>query len=271
QQIDIVCTPNHRFHIKHRKTGAWRTYTAAEYQSDQLQPQAGHFVGGTLRYTQDQHIAIAAFQADGHIMKLGRGGIEWSFAKRRKIDRLLGALNRLGLPVKLANKYGNPDGRITLRDVPEWLKDKKQFGDWILQLDKESFDFLAEEVWFWDAYYAGRTMFTNNCRSDADWVQIMTVLSGRRAKMRKTQTSAGNDHWWVDAVDRDCSMTTNFTRSRVPYRGYVYCVTMPKDTIIVRYNGRVLITGNSQNFPKRKNADIREQIRAQEGWWLLSV
>lgn len=28
---------------------------------------------------------------------------------------------------------------------------------------------------------------------------------------------------------------------------------------------------NAQNYPKRKNADIREQIKAEEGWWLLSV
>lgn len=38
--------------------------------------------------------------------------------------------------------------------------------------------------------------------------------------------------------------------ARVPFSGKVYCVTMPKDSIIIRRKGKVMITRQCQNFPK---------------------
>lgn len=40
---------------------------------------------------------------------------------------------------------------------------------------------------------------------------------------------------------------------------------MPQGTLIVRHNGRVVITGNSQNYPKRKHREVRRVVEAPEG------
>lgn len=47
----------------------------------------------------------------------------------------------------------------------------------------------------------------------------------------------------------------------VPYRGEVYCVSVPTTYIVVRHNGKVTITGQSQNFPKH----LRKLIIPQPG------
>lgn len=44
----------------------------------------------------------------------------------------------------------------------------------------------------------------------------------------------------------DRTHTDRFTKKYQKYDGYIYCVTMPWSTVIVRRNGRVAITGQSQ-------------------------
>jgi len=54
-----------------------------------------------------------------------------------------------------------------------------------------------------------------------------------------------------------------------PYVGYVYCATVPSGLLVVRRNGKVLVTGNSENLPARGASDDA-QAKRQSGQQLYS-
>jgi hypothetical protein len=122
----------------------------------------------------------------------------------------------------------------------------------------------------WDGCHKIRSMYSSSIKKNSDWAQIITILSNRRAKIREYMPPSGNTNWQVDASSENYSMTSNRVVEEVPYSGWVYCVTMPLSTIIVRRNGKVAITGNCQNFPKLKPTPklakaMREMIAAKPG------
>lgn len=54
----------------------------------------------------------------------------------------------------------------------------------------------------------------------------------------------------LDTSDsRNYSLTTNHTKTLVPYNGYVYCVSVPSSYLVIRRKQCVSITGNCQQIP----------------------
>lgn len=70
---------------------------------------------------------------------------------------------------------------------------------------------------------------------------------------------------YQDAEALPYSWTTNRIRERVPWSGTVYCVGVPSSYIIVRRNGKVAITGQTQNWRKR----LRRIVRPRPGHLFL--
>jgi len=264
QQIDLLVTADHNCVLQQRRTGAWKTFAASAYPQDWKQFHAGDYVGGAVHYRESQLILMAAFQADGYVVKAPRlksPRIEFSFSKARKIARLSAALIAEGI-IYTEHPKIMPHGKDQVRfriHVPDWLASWKFFDARILQMDQESFRFFAEEVWKWDGCFAKRTMYASACPTNTDWVQILSILTGRRGKIRVYNGSV-SPSYQVDAVDAAYSMTTNSAVEPVPYKGRVNCVTMPKGTVIVRRNGRVAITGQSQNFPS--HGDLAKKMKS---------
>lgn len=260
KQIDFVCTPDHRCMLFSRTDNHIET-TAQNYISDKKQYCAGMYVGGKLSFTSEQITLICALQADGSLQgytnKKGNyvfSGIDFGFHKQRKIERLEEALIATQIPYKL---YDRADGSkrfwVYREDVPTWLLDKKVFSDWILELDRRTLDFFVSEVNFWDGCYKNDSQYSSSIKENADWVQIAFALSGRRAKIREysnEKTTCTN--YQVDIIHRPYSWTTGFQVEQVPHNDKVYCVTMPQDTVIVRHNGKITITHQCQNFPKKQ-------------------
>lgn len=254
QQIDLLMTPDHNCLLRDRDD-SWKVVKAEEYPEDHMQLSAGRYVGGQVHLGQEEVTLIAALQADGSVTQWG--SYDFSFQKRRKIDRFKAALDAKGIRYKQYDrKSGAKRFYIYREDIPDWWKDRKRFGPWLLSLDRETFDLMADEVWFWDGCWNRKSMFASAIKENTDWVQILTTLSGRRAKVRKYVSEGGSESWQVDASSKDYSMTTNRALERVPYDGRVYCVTMPLGTCIVRYNGRVHITCQCQNLPKKQDKEL---------------
>ena len=254
KQIDLLMTPDHNCLLKDRENN-WKVVKAADYPEDHLQISAGRYVGGQVHLSQAEVTLIAALQADGSVTQWG--SYDFSFQKQRKIDRFKAALDAKGISYKQYDrKSGGKRFYIFREDVPDWWRDRKYFGPWLLSFDRETLDLMADEVWFWDGCWGKKSMFASALHTNADWVQILTTLSGRRAKVRQYVSSGGSLSWQVDATYKDHSMTTNRTVERVPYVGRVYCVTMPLGTCVVRYHGRVHVTCQCQNLPKKQDKEI---------------
>ena len=255
EQIDLLVTPDHRCLLENRKTKNIYSFDAQEYPEDYKQYNAGIYVGGNLSFRLSQLVLIAAFQADGHLRKQD-GILEFCFHKERKINRLKENLNLEGISFKeRAKSKKRPNDTvisISRESIPEWLIDKKYWGNWILDLNSESFKFLAEEIFLWDGLYVRKTNYSSSVKSNTDFVQILQVLNNRRAKIREYKYGPNKDksNWQIDVANTNYCGTTNRELIEIPYNSTVYCITMPKSTVIVRRNGRVAITNQCQNMPR---------------------
>ena len=263
--IDIISTPDHNFYLTNRKTGKLKKVNAVGYPTEYQQPQAGMYKGGDGILRESQVALICALQADGCIKGAGKPHIAWGFRKKRKINRLLWALDAEGLSYKITkNEKG---ARVRLYNVPEWLKGKKQFGPWLLDMNRETLDYFTKEVFNWDGLNTRKSEYSNNDKISVDWVQILFTLSNRRANYRQSITSAGNVHNYCCLGTNSYSLTTNLNKEYVTYSGYVYCAEMPLGTLIVRHNNKVAVVGNCQNIPKRGPGKwVRNQYIPYHDW-----
>jgi len=258
QQIDLLVTPDHECLLQSRKSKKFIKVTAEKYLRDARQYAAGIFVGGDVRMSEAKIALLCALQADGSVTR--HGHYDFSLWKKRKRDRLLWALREAG--VVFTEKYGKArkigKNRTRLRvtvnhnNIPEWWKDRKLF-DWsFLALDRASLNILATEVFFWDGCWNRRSMYSSNEKSNADIVQAILCLSGKRAKIRPYHNGNPNAavNWQVDVSNKKFSHTSMARNEQLEYDGKVYCVTVPTGNIVVRRNGVVAITGNSPNQVK---------------------
>lgn len=271
--FDVLCTRNHGFYTRSQYFPDYRRVSAEELPNDDQIPQAGYYSGSdNLRPT--QVTLIAAFQADAEYREKTEKSIIWEFAYQRKQDRLRAALLGEQIPFKESpcRPEKGPNYRkffVTRKDVPDWLADKKHYGPWLLDYDQTTLQLFADEVWLWDGSSTTSNDFCTGNDQDADWVQILLTLTGRAAtKRQRASTTSGTK--FITARRYSYCCTNNHVKDDVDYSGHVYCATMPKDTLIVRYNGRSTVVSNSQNFPRRRNGHVRNMIRVPKGFVFLA-
>jgi uracil-DNA glycosylase family 4 len=258
QFIDILCTPDHRCFVENL-SGVPREVPAECYPKGKfVQPQAGSYAGGTVHLADWQVVLIAAFQADAHVMTGGQ--IDWGFTKQRKAARLRAALDAAGVQYRYSvGAKGRLRVYVPKQPAIDWLREWRHFGPQLLDLDAESFRKLEEEVYYWDGNHATRSSYSSSIKSNADWVQILGILSGRRCKLRLYQGHGERkDNWQVDATDVGHSRVSNRTVEQLDKEVDVYCVSMPEDTCIIRYNGRVAFIYNCQNLPKAREGSLKK-------------
>lgn len=257
--LDIISTPNHRFPTIDRVNGGTKFKEASCYPKDRLQICSGLNRSGKTKMRQSQIILLCALQGDGSINS--SGGIDWGFYKKRKYDNLIGALDCEGISYTIGkSKSKGYRVYVSAKGIPEWLKGRK-FFDWdILDYDQKSLEFFCDEIWKWDGDFTREATWVSACKKNADVVQAALNLCGRRANIVEMSGKTCKKYYTVNVSRRQVFSTANHTKTEVPYKGEVYCYTMPKGTLIVRYNGKTLVAGNCQNFPKRKFQYIRGVI-----------
>lgn len=259
--IDSLTTPDHRCLVINRNTGEEQVYSAAEYPEDHIQLHAAHYPGGKGLPLTDQEIRfLVAAQADG---SWHDSGLDFSFYRDRKVQRFT---ELFGLTPS-ENKSQSPTGGTRYRfRVPtshpltlvakKYLGREKEFGAWAFDLSRAQMDVFLEELDYWDGLFTRRgesVTYTTISKKSADMVQALYSLSGVRARVvpYKAAGHRENQTWRVQAPrHRAHSYTTNRTQTKVPYKGKVYCVSVPSSFILVRRNGVTMITGQCQQWPR---------------------
>lgn len=249
---DFLLTDEHNCYVINPITTKFERVKAKNYPSNKYRHQvcAGKYIKGNISYNEAQIILIAALQADGtYNTKIPL--IEYRFKKPRKINRLRQALKSLDL-IYTEGKVLFEYSSFTLRhdEIPDWLKNKKTFGNWILNLDYKSLLLLRKELGFWDGDWSNEELgksprYNTIVKINADWAQIIFILTNRKAILSKYKTPKGQPYYKVGSSQTNYFETRSTTSSIKKYDGKVYCVTMPEGTIIIRRNGKVMITGNS--------------------------
>jgi hypothetical protein len=199
-------------------------------------------------------------QADGHYTK-NEGDLKLGFKKQRKIDRCREILKKCGIKF---NEYVFSSGArgfyIQKSQLPiEARRFNKVFGAEVLRYDLPAF---IEEISFWDGFKQADSFIEySTCNKiNAEWVQTAAHLCGYSVRIVERDW---REHGWAlsyrvyirkhsktQVKDSDCNY--------VPFKGRVYCPEVSTGFFLVRYNGRISITGNSgsgfqpHNLPRTK-------------------
>lgn len=226
-----------------------------------------------------ERLAIA-FQADGSYNNYGKAvsysdkgsfsssetSICFSFSKQRKQDRLLLILKDLdlipsittenqpsGANVKLRTQYRI--ARIPCKAVSKRLIDVFCLAD----MTKDYALSFLQEVVEWDGYRDpnGTSLYySSTVKSNVDFVQAVAVLAGYKTNQtvqHDDRKDSFNDVYRLFMSDNIVSGAIFKVKNKIvtrTYSGKVYCVTMPKGTVITRYNGQVSVSGNCSMIPE---------------------
>lgn len=264
EHIDMLVTPNHRCLLRSRKSDQWLEVPAEDFRHDHHHINAGNYWGGVTHLSSAWVIWLSAMITSGHY---DADSLAVSFVLRepRKFSRLTTALNFLGVTYVVQREAHHSISDIPIRveqtgndaflqKTRSILGPNRCLGPWLLDCDRISLDMFAEEFFFWGGSWSSKKQFTSTNKANADWVQILWILSGMRARLqpRSQPKSPDSVSYVVDSPIRDCdySLTTNFTMEKVPWNDKVYCVSVPSEFIVIRRNGKVAITGNSKTADK---------------------
>lgn len=254
EHIDLAVTQDHKCLLQRRRTGKWWFSDAIDYPEDNIQYNAGMYVGGDgVALSDDEIRYLIAVQADGCIYTK-RGFVRLTFRKQRKIERLRELLIRLG--------WFHKEKRFDARDVTDFLVqderacalvlkyfgDGKIFGSWVLNLSRAQIDVFLGEVYYWDGVASRQNQYASVIKQNVDWVSTLETLSGYRTTAAQCVNSVGCKYYEARRSIKAYSMTTNVQRSPMDC-DVVYCCKVPTSAILVRRNGKTCITGQCQNIP----------------------
>ena len=275
---DLCVTPDHRLLIE-RRSGRREDVQAHAYvpHGERYLLHAGQFTFGATAWTADALTLLCAAQADGWWQTSG-----WCFGltKSRKIERLTGALTRLGLEFSTTQKtephpFKPGQERTQVRfyvhrcplgdQIHALLGPAKVYGAWLLDFTRAAVERFIDELVFWDGNFTRGGEFFSSDRRNADWIQAVLALAGRRSMLYAYTGSPlqTRPNWQVRFQPRTRSTTTTTTTTRAAWDALVYCVTVPTAYVVVRRNGCVVIAGNCQNWPKADKKKGRPNLRSQ--------
>lgn len=288
RNIDLLVTPEHRLLLGTR-TGVWNDVLACNFVEDRKMWLAGEcYTFGSEKYSAAWIAFLCAAQADGH---WNTSGWTFGFTRERKIQRMRWLLRELNLCwTEGTDLFDNPFQPGTRRqrtifyilkndvgdDIHARLGDEKVFGPWLLHFHRGAVEMFLYEIMLWDGSFTRRDCYSSSQKVNADWIQLLFTLTGRRAYLRdytgsELQTKI---NWQIDVSAKVHTWTTNTETSVVPWDGKVYCISVPSSYIVVRRNGKTMVVGQCQNWSKRAGGgteNLREMIEAPEGYTLIGA
>jgi ribonucleotide reductase beta subunit family protein with ferritin-like domain len=253
QRYNLAVTPNHRMvRLNMRENGRFETKLAEDISLHNYKaPVAGYTKGNRYReFTPLDRFRIA-YQADGTISNGGNvteNGIMYKFYlnKERKIDRLL----------KIAEdgnfKFTKKESEDSFFNIYIWVDERidKNF-DWI-KLDEISLEWgleFLEELTYWDgSRSADLKRYSNTNKKAINKVMGVASICGVRVGVDKSYTTGFKEYWTLNFIDTDYVSGRSIKKTKEPYSGKIYCVTVPSSYIIVKYSDKIAVSGNSQSY-----------------------
>lgn len=256
-------TEGHDLVIKSKSTRTGRIITKKEKVEDskfnqwKYIPNSGIGTGSNENELTPMEQLLVALQADGTIDTKRKGEIsgnqvlKFGLSKERKIDRLKKILAEAGIEYNLSEK-DNRDMYHFYVKLDNTLPFDKDF-DWV-DLSTVSYTWavsFVEEIIHWDGSAPSdrESFFWSTTNKKAfDKVQAVMSLAGIKFKSKEKvdnrKDSYKNMHTLRFWMDTNHIQTQSLDKIEYQYDDMVGCVTMPKGTIITRYNDNVSITGN---------------------------
>lgn len=250
--VDLLVTDKHGLCFWHRKTHAYGECTAADFhrQSNVTMLCSAEDGAAPLDgFTDDDLRLLVWIVADGHIEG---PSVRFHLKKPRKIERLKALLDRMGIryTVGAVSKRGTVKIRTAGADSERVLRGlvggEKCLPPWLYGVNGAQAACVLQEYEATDGstWGVGRGgVFYSADTRNVDILQALCVKAGRRSTMAQNQDRT----WRLNASLKPGVFFARGRSSVVPYRGTVWCVSVPNGTLIVRRNGRVTVTQNTHD------------------------
>jgi hypothetical protein len=260
-KYDLLVTPNHR--VVQQITRNNKSYLKIR-EASKVQPgvhKSDFLRGAEFKSDNSDEILTPfdrlriAFQADGSYTTNSSNSIRFSFAKQRKIDRLLSIVNDCGFTSKVYNlskneKYPEHSDRVEIHVKVDADLFKKDFF-WVSQHPSASYaqDFI-EEVSYWDGTRRSKKRFKIDSTdlSVIEVVERMVLHAGygsKKVSVVDDRSEKFSDVHTLHILTTPIIGGQSVSKKTVLYKGTVHCVTVPTGMILVRRKGCVAVSGNS--------------------------
>jgi DNA polymerase I-like protein with 3'-5' exonuclease and polymerase domains len=251
--IDLLVTENHNCLLETK--GVFSNFRADQFptKNGHKQHMAAVWNGAnTLTLPERDIVTSVAVQADG--TKRTCHYRIW-VSRPRKIERAKALVTHTDS--YFCEKKGSQTAfLVPLSATPLLLPgpDKVFDRNKLLQLSLEQRLFFLHELLLWDGTGSlgkGKATYATTNKVNAEIVQEIATLTGVKALMSpKPQPGNRKVLHLVYLSLKTVTTTETMLVTKQPYTGHTYCVTMPAGTLVVRRNGKVAITSQSQQEPR---------------------
>ena len=251
---ESVVTPNHRcVGLDTRNNNKLVIQTAEEISfHNKSIPVAGKLRNGNTRALTNLERLAIAYQADGTILNpqsnQGAGtGYRFHFSRPDKIQRLTTLLTEIGVEY---SQYLCGDG-TTRFDIPRQHLCLVKDLTWVdfTSIDAGWCREFIDELMNWDGSRSADTLrYMTTNQQCYDTVVALGTMAGYRCGVYKAETSVGKPAWTVNFVDKPYVSGRTIEKTLEPYAGYVYSVGVPSTMLVVRYNDKVTVSGNTWTY-----------------------
>lgn len=255
QWCSVRMTPNHVQPLFYHKSHMIRDKYISDvrFSDSNSLVVAGKGVGLKDVLSAVDRLAIAS-QADGSIQSINQNYVHWSIQlkKQRKINRFIDLCTSGNIPfTEISARSGY---RRFTYDLP--LTTSKILSTHFNLLDfsyNGARDFIDELV-RWDGYITDSYIqYISTVKENCDFVSAVACLGGYSARQRvqiDNRKATYKDCYKVFMYDKVLSgcQRIKLTVKSVPFDGFVYCVKVPSQKIVVRSGGFVFVTGNCHSL-----------------------
>lgn len=259
QRLSMLVTPEHRLLVDSRKgNGLWKRETILA--KDLLGKHTTKKINkaGSLKTTSrlgvDPNLAklVAYFVSDGHTPKAGHKS-NFHFRKQRKIDEVQRLLTACQIPFTVSlNDPATNDTTIRFR-TQDWMKlcynnSKKILPPFLWNMDTAAFEEFKQGLLESDGCVNNHEFNTYSSEMIEN-LQVLFHLNNSSFNMR----SYGELYKVKFLKEETPTIRRDKTSaaSVQPYKGKVYCVSVPSSYLMVRRNGIVHISGNCELLTHR--------------------
>ena len=260
KNVDIWATPNHNILTTYGGKVTKSPFESLSYNSGKYFIKAGMYEN---EFKVDELLTrfLAMYVSDGTMYN--DGYVKFGFSKERKILRCENILNSLEIPYRKTYYFDERRGKeVTYfklgKEMSKFINlycDRDKNLSWGSLFDLPSKVYLDESS-YWDGHVRSNgfsVRFKTISKQTADVMQAMGTLCNTRVSLRENTSnlnlSGGKAKIIYDLSYRldekpVSGVSPNFKGFAETKSQNVYCLTMPKGTLVTRLNNKVSIQGN---------------------------
>lgn len=199
-------------------------------------PLGSGYVGGTVKVPAR---LIAAFQCDG--TQKSAGVMEFNLKKDRKFDRLIALCRQYGIDFTIA-----VDGRVRVKGALP-----KKAGAYMLDWTADSLSDFIDEYKYWDGHIAETSVsLSASDYIQLEWLQTLGRLVGVGGNIDKGHRTGFSNklNFRLQQNNRQYAAASSLKTKVTNEACYVYCPTVTTGAFLVRRNGKICVTGNTNYY-----------------------